>query len=178
VKAERHKRPRPPLDSEALDRLSLFYVGRYATTAARLRYYLVRKLRERGWEGEGEPPIEAVVERAIRLGFVDDRAFAVARAEALQRRGFGDRRTAQALRAAGVGEENAQEARSSVEAGAWAAALRFAERKRIGPFAVDEADRPLKQKQFAALMRAGHSSDMARRLVEARPGEVPDHGDG
>ncbi|HEU0135589.1 MAG TPA: RecX family transcriptional regulator, partial [Allosphingosinicella sp.] len=67
------KRPRPALDGDGLERLGLFYAGRYATTRAKLAAYLRRKLKERGWSGEGEPPVERLVERFASLGYVDDR---------------------------------------------------------------------------------------------------------
>jgi len=174
VSYSRKSRERPPLDGAALEQAALFYAGRYATTRAKLRFYLVRKLKERGWAGEGAPPVDALVERLAGLGYVDDRAFAAARSAALTRRGFGARRIGQALRAAGIEEEDARAAREAAEAAAWEAALRFAERRRIGPFAAAEMDRPAREKAFAAMVRAGHPADLARRIVGARAGAVPD----
>ncbi len=107
------------------------------------------------------------------LGYVDDRAFANARAGALTRRGYGERRVGEALRAAGIGEEDGAEAREAAGEGAWDAALRFAERRKIGPFAAAEADRPAREKAFAAMLRAGHPPGLARRILAARPGEIP-----
>lgn len=170
---ERNKKPRPPLDGEGLERLALFYAGRYATTRAKLGSYLNRKLRERGWGGEGQPPIERLVERFADLGYIDDRAFASARAASLQRRGYGERRLDQALYAAGIEAEDAVEAREQAQKGAWDAALRFARRKSIGPFAAAEPDRPQRQKALAAMLRAGHPMAIARKLIDARPGAVP-----
>lgn len=174
VTQDRGRRARPPLDGPGLEQAALFYAARYATTRARLRAYLARKLRERGWTGRGEPPVEVLVERMAALGYVDDRAFAAARAAALGRRGYGERRIGSALRAAGIEEADARDARESAREGAWEAALRFAERKRIGPFAAAAADRPARDKAFAAMLRAGHPPDLARRLTAARPGEIPD----
>jgi regulatory protein len=165
---------KPPLDGAGLEQAALAYAGRYATTRVRLRLYLLRKLRERGWAAAGEPPVERLVERMAALGYVDDRAFATARGAALGRRGYGARRIGAALRASGIGEEDAAEAREAAESGAWTAALRFAERKRIGPFAAAEADRTGREKAFAAMVRAGHPPGLARRILAARPGEIPD----
>ena len=169
----RNPKVKPPYDAAALEQAALFYAGRYATTRAKLAFYLRRKLRERGWGGAGEAPVEALVERMARLGYVDDRAFASARAAALSRRGYGARRIGAALRGAGIGEEDAAEARALAADAAWAAALRFAERKRIGPFAAEAADRPEREKALAAMLRAGHPVEIARRLVAAPPGQVP-----
>ena len=177
VRHERKRRVRLPLDAAGLEQAALFYAGRYATTRARLRAYLIRKLHERGWAAPGEPPVDALVGKLAALGYVDDRAFAAARAASLGRRGFGERRVGAALRAAGIDEADAAEARRTARDTAWAAALRFAERRRIGPFAVAEADRAAREKALAAMLRAGHPPQIARRLVAARPGEIP-HADG
>jgi regulatory protein len=167
------RRVKPPLDAAALEQAALFYAGRYATTRAKLAFYLGRKVRERGWAEAHAPPIEALVERMAALGYVDDRAFATAKAGALTRRGYGARRVGEALRAAGIGEEDGAEAREVAEEGAWDAALRFAERRKIGPFSTSEADRPAREKAYAAMLRAGHPPQFARRIVAARPGEIP-----
>jgi len=173
VRDDRHKKPRPPLDGEGLERLALFYAGRYATTRSKLKSYLHRKLKERGWQGDGPPPVERLVERFNELGYINDRAFATARASSLQRRGYGERRLDQALYAAGIAPEDAADAKEQAQSGAWDAALRFAERKRIGPFAAQEPDRAARQKALAAMLRAGHPMDLARKLTNARPGAVP-----
>jgi regulatory protein len=177
VEHERNKKGRPPLDEEALERLGLFYAGRYATTRSKLAAYLARKVRERGWDGPGPAPLERLVERFADLGYVDDRAFASARSAALTRRGYGARRVDQALRSAGIGDEDGEAARAEAREGAWAAALRFAERKRIGPFAEARPDRQGRDKAAGAMIRAGHPAGLVRRLLDAAPGEIPESDD-
>jgi regulatory protein len=164
---------RPPLDAAGLEQTALNYVGRYATTRAKLAAYLSRKLADRGWSGPDEPPVEAVVARLAGLGYVDDRAFARARAASLSRRGYGERRIGAALRAAGIGREDAQGWQDDA-ADALAAALRLAERRRIGPFAAVEPDRAGREKALGILLRAGHPPALARRVASCRPGEFPD----
>jgi regulatory protein len=176
VPDEPKRKPRPPLGAEGLERLALFYAGRYATTRAKLRAYLARKIAERGWEGEGpaEAAAERLVERLAELRYVDDRAFAASRAAALGRRGYGERRVRDALAAAGIAEEDGAEAREQARDGAWEAALRFAERRRIGPFAAAETDRAGREKWMAAMIRAGHPPTLCRRLVTAPRGTIPE----
>ncbi|QAY78300.1 regulatory protein RecX [Sphingosinicella sp. BN140058] len=170
-----HKKPRPPLAEAALERLALHYVERYATTRAKLATYLARKIAERGWAGETADPIPALVERFAALSYVDDRAFAAARAASLTRRGYGERRVGQALRAAGVGDEDAEPAREEAREGAWGAALRFAEKRRIGPYAAQPpVDRAAREKAIAAMLRAGHDLGHARRIINSCPGEIPE----
>ncbi|HEV2080388.1 MAG TPA: RecX family transcriptional regulator [Allosphingosinicella sp.] len=173
MKAERNRKPAPPLDPERLERLALFYAGRYATTRAKLAAYLQRKVKERGWEGEGRPEIERLVERFSALGYVNDKAFATSKAASLQRRGYGERRLDQALYVAGIEAEDASEAKEQARRGAWESAIRFAERKRLGPFANIETDGAGRQKALAAMLRAGHPLEIARTLVAAPPGAVP-----
>jgi len=83
MKASRARKALRPLDESRLNELALRYVGRYATTRAKLRAYLSRKLRERGWGGTGDPDLERLAERMSALGYVDDAAYAVSRAQAL-----------------------------------------------------------------------------------------------
>lgn len=165
--------PAPPLDRESLDTLALGYAARFATTRAKLRDYLRRKLRERGWEGGAPPDVEAVVARMAELRYVDDAAFATIRSDALARRGFGARRIAEALNAAGVEPEERAGPAALSPREAWAAAERFARRRRIGPFAANAADRPAREKHVAAFVRAGHDFATARAWVDAAPGEPP-----
>lgn len=167
------RRPVPPLDRETLERLALRYVERFATTRGKLAAYLLRKIRERGWEGPAADPA-ALAERMAALGYVDDMAFAEARASAMARRGLGARRVAQDFRAAGIGEEEAGTLAPAIAERAVDAALAFARRRRIGPFGQGSPDRAQRDKQLAQMMRAGHGFDLARRIVAAPPGEVPE----
>jgi regulatory protein len=174
VQNRRHSKPRPPIDAQTLEALAYHYVGRYATTRHKLSDYLRRKLRERGWEGEGTAPVETIVERFTELKLVDDQAFASMKAASLMRRGYGERRLGQALQAAGVEEEDGEPAREEARDGALAAALRFAERRRIGPYAPAPLEREAQQKAIAAMVRAGHPFDVVRKVVYASPGDIPD----
>ncbi|WP_082730494.1 MULTISPECIES: regulatory protein RecX [Sphingomonas] len=164
------RRPAPPLDAAALERLALRYVERFATTRGRLVDYLKRKIRERGWQGPAADPL-AIAERFAALGYIDDRAFGEARAAAMARRGLGARRVGGALRAAGIDAEDAEAIAPAIAGRTIASAIAFARRKRIGPFALAEADRPQRERQLAAMIRAGHGFDIARQIVALAPGD-------
>jgi len=162
----RQRRAPTPLDAARLDELALTYVARFATTAAKLQRYLARKLRKRGWEGEREPDLAALAARYVELGYVDDEAFARARSGSLLRRGYGARRVGEALREAGIGEAIRDEVRASAGAER-RAALALARKRRFGPFGRDALDPARRQKQIAAMLRAGHPLDSAREMVDA-----------
>ena len=163
----RPRKSRPPLERAQLADLALHYAGRYMTTAKKLEDYLRRKLRERGWGGEGEPPVAEIVAKCVDQRFVDDVAYASSKADALLRRGYGARRIAQALHHAGV-SETIRDEQAPGEQDRRMAALALARRRRFGPFSRDALDQALREKQVAAMMRAGHAPQHARALVEAR----------
>lgn len=161
---------RRPLDPRLLDELALRYVGRFATTRLKLRHYLLRKVKERGWDGAQAPDYDGLVERLSALGYVDDRGFAVAKAAQHHARGLGQRRLSQTLNAAGIDPEDRTEAIDRSTSAALEIALRFARRRRLGPFAAHKASDPKeRQKAIAAFIRAGHGFDLARRLVALDP---------
>ncbi len=161
------ERPAPrPLEPARLEELALGYVARFGTTQAKLRAYLKRKLFERGWAGEGEPPVDALVERFAATGYVDDAAYARARSGSLLRRGYGRRRVDQALGAAGI-DGALREAIAPAVTAQRRAALALARKRRIGPFGDPPVDRKAREKQVAAMLRAGHPLDSIRALLAA-----------
>lgn len=159
-----------PLDPRRLEELAVGYVGRYATTRAKLTAYLARKLRERGWDGERQPDLEAMAARFAELGYVDDAAYALAKSQALSNRGYGKRRLEQKLRLAGVAEEDSAAARDHADEAALDAAVRYARRRKIGPFAADAPDPRRREKSVAAMVRAGHPFAIARIIADLPPG--------
>lgn len=166
ITGKRRKGPPKPLNSERLRDLALSYLARFSTSAAKLEAYLGRKLRERGWEGEGQPNIPGLVARYVELGYVDDAAYARAQAGSLLRRGYGARRVGQALHAAGIDET----IRAEVDPAEYArreAALALARKRRFGPFFDGAIERDRREKQVAAMLRAGHGYDHARRVIDA-----------
>ncbi|HJT40416.1 MAG TPA: regulatory protein RecX [Rhizorhapis sp.] len=172
------KRPLPPLDDGSLRELALRYVGRFATSRAKLLAYLSRKLQERGWDGEDPPQPERLVERLGELRYVDDASYAAMKSASLARRGYGARRVAEKLRADGIADADREEADNHTQNESWAAAERFARRKRLGPFATERPDPKQREKWIAAFLRAGHSYTTARRWTDAAPGEVPEREEG
>ena len=170
----RPRKPRPPLDAAKLGELALHYVGRFATSRAKLITYLRRKLRERGWSSDVAPDLDALAGRLVELGYVDDRAFAVSKSRSLTSRGYGERRVGQALQQAGISEDDGAEARTLAQSEAVESALRFAKRRSIGPFAKAIPDPRDRERALAAMIRAGHRFALSRAIVELQPGSAAD----
>lgn len=176
-RGKRRERKARPLDEVGLRDLALSYVARFATTGAKLEAYLARKLRERGVAEDADGrtlqlDVAALTARLVELGYVDDAAYARAKAGELRARGYGARRVEQALWAAGV-EESLRSDNAPGEAASRRAAMLLASRRRFGPYGAGAPDdspdarRKLREKQVAAMLRAGHSFDHARFIIDA-----------
>lgn len=169
----RRRRPRPPgpVTAAYLDRAALAYLERFASSAENLRRVLIRKVERRcRLRGENAAPfhplVDAVVERAVESGLVDDRRYAAARTASLRRRGGSARMIAGKLAVKGVGRAVAAEALAGeTEDDERAAAQALARRRRLGPYrAVDRAAH--RDKDMAALARAGFNYVLARSVID------------
>ena len=168
----RTRRRAKPLDRTRLEELAVAYVARFATSAGKLHAYLQRKLRERGFTKDEEPDLDRLIATFVERGYVDDEAYGRAKAGDLVARGYGARRVDQALRSAGI-DEDLRHSLEPGEAQKRQAALVLARKRGFGPFGQQtdmgpEEARKLREKRLAALVRAGHDFDIARRIVEAR----------
>ena len=141
--------------------------------------YLARKIRERGWNGDARArPRGASPTGSPSSAMSTTRPMRSTKARALTgprlRQAAAGRRS---CASAGVEDADGEAARSHADEEAVAAALRFAERRRLGPFAAlprrDPRDR---EKALAAMIRAGHGFALARAILELAPGAEIDPG--
>jgi regulatory protein len=176
------------LDEAALRDAGLAYVARYGGTAAALRRVLDRRIRR--WSDAllaGEAPdaeairaqaaaLRAAADRVVTaltaLGAVDDAAFAESRARRLRRGGRSRRAVLAHLGAKGIGAAQAGAAVPEDEAAEFAAALAFARRRRVGPFAREGAEAADRNRVLMAFGRAGFSGAVARRALDCAPEEA------
>lgn len=164
------RKPLPPLDPGALQGIAIRYVERYQTSRERLLRLLRQKIRQRGWADDSIPPdLEALADRMVELGYVNDAAFAQSRADTYSRRGLGEGGVRLRLRAAGVGNDDADKALEGHDP--LAAALDFARRKRFGPFGKGATDPKEQNRQLSAMARAGHPMGLARAIIRAETEE-------
>ncbi len=173
-------RLKPPTE-ERLTKSALHYLDRYATSAANLRAVLERRVLKacRGLDLDPEDfagMIDAVLEKCLRAGLVDDRAFAEMKAASLRRRG-GSQRTIEAkLTAKGVDRETIRTALTNDEHTDDEAALVFARRRRLGPFRKPETRQARREKDLAAMCRAGFSFSLAQKVIDAEDDSQDDSG--
>ena len=167
---------RPParMTEPKLAEAALFYLSRYASSSGNLRRVLLRKVqRSAAFYGDDpeplKPVIDALVAKYAQNGAVDDTAYAESQVRKLRRRGSSARLIVQNLNAKGVPADIIAETASSLseEAGDPAAALRFAQRRRLGPFRpAGRAEN--RQRDLAALGRVGFDYQVATLIVDAK----------
>jgi regulatory protein len=160
-----HRQPAPELNAARLRSLALHYVGRYATTRGKLRAYLSRKLRERGWSEDQSPDLDQLVEEFAERGYVDDQGFALGKTASLKRKGMGAFRIKASLQAAGIDANMIAGVAQVDQEEAMALALAFARRKHIGPFALSLPDDKLRTRWMSAFLRAGHRAGDAQAIL-------------
>jgi regulatory protein len=173
-----------PLTSESLDKAALRYLERYASSAANLRRVLIRRVERAARAGsceraEGARLVDEVVERYRARGLLDDRIYADGRVRTLHRQGRSRTRIAAMLAAKGVAREEIDRALAAFEAATpeadLVAALAFARRRRLGPYRAAGQRSQFRQRDLAALARAGFSLEIARRIVDtARADSIED----
>ena len=161
-----------------LQRAAMSYLERYASSAENLRRVLRRKADKR-CRLRGEDPaefhemIDEVVARSLRSGLIDDSRYAEARVATLRRRGGSARAIQAKLSAKGVDRTTIAAALEGEDGDEEQAARAFARRRKLGPYRPGERA-PYRDKDLAALARAGFRFDVARKVID---GEMEDETD-
>lgn len=158
--------------------VSLRYLQRFSASVEMLRRVLDRRLRPAVAAGliapeEADQRREAVLCKAADYGYLNDTRFAEGRVAALLRQGKSPRLIAETLKAKGVAGETVTAVLAATRAEteediALTAARAYAKRRRLGPFRTATATDPRRaEKDLAALLRAGHSLSVARKVLGA-----------
>ena len=161
-----------------LQRAALAYLERYASSAENLRRVLKRKVdnrcRLRGEDpAEFQEMIDEVVAKSLRTGLIDDTRYAEARVATLRRRGGSARAIQAKLSAKGVNRTTiAAVLEGGDEDDEEKAAHALARRRKLGPYRPGQRE-PYRDKDLAALARAGFRFDVARGVID---GEQEDSG--
>jgi regulatory protein len=175
------------LDEAALREAGLAYVARYGGTTAALSRALDRRIRR--WAdallAAEEPDRDGIARQAVTLreaaervvaslaalGAINDVAFAERQARRLRFAGRSRRAVLAHLTAKGVDSAQAGAAVPEDEAAELAAALAFARRRRVGPFARDDRSED-RTRILMAFGRAGFSGAIARCALDCDPEEA------
>ena len=173
------RKPPRKVSPAYLQRAAMSYLERYSSSAENLRRVQRRKVDKR-CRLRGEDPagfhelIDEVVAKSLRVGLIDDSRYAEARVATLRRRGGSARAIQAKLSAKGVDRTTIAAALEGEEGDEEQAARAFARRRKLGPFRPGERA-PYRDKDLAAMARAGFRFDVARAIVE---GEREEDGQG
>jgi len=179
-KAADARRRRQPLKAtpEKLKNSALYYLERYDTSSAHLRRRLHQKIqlsaKVHGTDPEeGAAAVEQLIARFTELGLLDDARFAREQVRRLLARGTSGAMIRNRLRAKGLTAEEIDAALAADEAGGAGrelrAALRYARRRRLGPYRLDgrpgeRAER--RDRDLAALGRQGFDFETALQVID------------
>lgn len=156
---------------ERLMRSAIAYLDKYASPAENLRRVLQRKVMRAAHALERDADeftalIDTVVERCQRSGLVDDQAYADTKIVSLRRRGGSRRQIRAKLSAKGVGKDVIESSFAHDTVDDLTAARTLAKRRRIGPWRTRGDRSELRDKDTAALCRAGFGFDTARKVID------------
>ena len=164
--------PKPSRELMGYVRSGLAYLDRYGGPRMRVERALSRRARRKGLEADAAAEIvTAAMVKLDALDVIDDRAFAMSKARGLRGRGTSARAAQAKLMATGIPAHLAAEALAAQDADSEdperAAAERFVQRRRFGPWRLDaqvRADR--RDKDIAAMARAGFPVRLAIDVID------------
>ncbi|MBO6561612.1 MAG: RecX family transcriptional regulator [Nisaea sp.] len=179
-KPRRAKKVPKRITESYLKNVALWYLERYASSAANLRNVLMRRVRvssaHHGTDpAEGAAMVEELIRRYGEAGILDDRLFAETRARSLAARGGSARMIQRKLMEKGVASADIDAALEAVReegTGELDAAFRYARRRRIGPFRSAEKRAETRDRDLAALARQGFPFEIAAKVVDAESVEA------
>jgi len=171
------KIPRKP-NPASLERAALHYLERFASSAENLRRVLLRKVERAARHHEDIDReaaagwIDDLIARYRRTGLLDDRVYAEARTTSLHRRGASARKIRLSLAQKGVAPATVEAALDDLSERVEGdtelqAAIALTRRRRLGVYRPAATRAEYRDRDLAALARAGFSYDIARRVVEA-----------
>ncbi|NVK36052.1 MAG: RecX family transcriptional regulator [Rhodobacteraceae bacterium] len=163
---------------ERLTRSAIHYLDRYASSVSNLRSVLKRKVSRAARSHDKDPEefselIELVVAKCERSGMVNDTDYAATKVASLRRRGRSQRQIEAQLKSKGVADETLYKALDAHDSDDWNAAQTYARRRKLGPWRTRGPLAEFRQKDMAALCRAGFSYDIARKIMALEPDAEP-----
>lgn len=167
------KKPLKKITPQRLKNIALYYLKRYETSVSHLRQVLQKRVNDYAFQNKefdraaAYAWIDEIVADFCRLGYVNDARFAEMRIRDYQAAGKSLRYIRMKLKENGVADDLVASLLDEQEYDELAAALKFAKKKRIGRFRLSDKQAEYKQKDMAALARAGFSYDVVCEVCQA-----------
>jgi len=182
-------KPRPKvkgpkrITASYLENAAVFYLQRYDSTGENLRRVLRRKVKRAAAHPEADIDmlsvdgwIDGVITKMQRIGYIDDTRTASTKARTLFARGIAPGMIRRRLNAAGAPEEAIDTALATLQENNEGnlnlqAAATFARRRRLGPHRPQNDREAKRDKDLAALARAGFGYAIAHKIINAETPE-------
>ncbi len=166
-----------PVTKDRLHNAAMAYMGRFSTTGENLRQVLLRRIRRaEDMEPEAKAAMTAyigeLIERYQASGLLNDTAYVEGKVASMRRSGASARAIGMKLRAKGADSEEVATVLQDSDGTDGDAAWVFARRKRLGPYRPEDTRRDFRQKDMAAMGRAGFDYGTARAVIDAPASET------
>lgn len=178
----RAREARRPLTAASLENAAVYYLSRFSSSSGNLKRVLMRKVIRAARDGEegqaeaGARMVNALIDRYLEKGLLNDRAYAAQAASSLARRGASRFAIAGKLAQKGVDNDLVAETIAALDdeggASEFAAACALVRRRRLGPYRLPGKRAEFREKDLASLARAGFGLDLARRVLRAEDVEA------
>ena len=171
--------PRKPEHVRLMNK-AVDYLGHYATSRHKLGQILQRFANRKLADYDADDiaaAIQQTIDQCSRLGYLDDRDYALTVARSQRRLGRSQAVIRQRLRQHALDDDIIADALNEADknspSGDLQAAIRFAQRRRLGPFAQRHGAHhqrldahQWKQRDLGAMARAGFSMAISRQIVD------------
>jgi regulatory protein len=176
--AVKHRKKPKKITESYLHNAGLYYLERFSSSSGNFHAVMLRKVKrscivhtEQNYE-QCAAMVDALVEKFINAGLLDDETYTRSKVSTLRRRGKSARFIDAYLKAKGLPAEQIGQALKHYDNENTAtpaetereAAITFARKKRLGPFRDKKEYDP--QKELGRMARAGFSYDTSRSVLE------------
>ena len=170
----KHKRPAKKITPQRLKNIGLYYLKRFESSVENLRSVLQKRVNQYAKENpefnkqEAYQWVENVLAEFEKLHYLDDDRFTEIKVRHYLSVGKPARYIQNKLREKGITNAQIDEMLDDFGYNPQEMALKLAKRKKIGPFRPDEESRKInRQKDMAALVRAGFDYDVVQEIMGA-----------
>lgn len=170
----KHKRPAKKITPQRLKNIGLYYLKRFKSSVENLRSVLQKRVNQYAKENpefnkqEAYQWVENVLAEFEKLHYLDDERFTEIKVRHYLAVGKPARYIQNKLREKGIANAQIDEMLDDFGYNPQEMALKLAKRKKIGPFRPDDEARKLnRQKDMAALIRAGFDYDVVQEIMGA-----------
>lgn len=174
TKPLKHKRPAKKITPQRLKNIGLYYLKRFESSVENLRSVLQKRVNQYAKENpefnkqDAYQWVENVLTEFEKLHYLDDKRFTEIKVRSYLSAGKPARYIQNKLREKGIANAQIEDMLDDFGYNPQEMALKLAKRKKIGPFRPDEESRKQnRQKDMAALIRAGFDYDVVSEIIGA-----------